>query len=103
MQQLLQQAASRGITPDYTAGLLAAFTAIAGEPSSSVLARGETLSNRERSILRLMAAGLSNREIASELYLATNTIKWYSSQIYGKLGVRSRAEAVDRAHELGIL
>ena len=46
---------------------------------------------------------VTNREIAEELYLATNTVKWYGSQIYGKLGVRKRAEAVDRAHELGIL
>ena len=63
----------------------------------------ESLNERELSILRLMAAGLSNREIADELYLSVNTIKWYSSQIYGKLGVRRRTEAVDRAHELGIL
>ncbi|HEX9923386.1 MAG TPA: LuxR C-terminal-related transcriptional regulator [Anaerolineae bacterium] len=61
------------------------------------------MNDRETSILRLMAAGLSNREIAEELYLSTNTIKWYGSQIYGKLGVKKRAEAVDRAHELGIL
>jgi ATP/maltotriose-dependent transcriptional regulator MalT len=50
-----------------------------------------------------MAAGFSNREIAGELYLSTNTIKWYGSQVYGKLGVKKRAEAVDRAHELEIL
>ena len=54
-------------------------------------------------MLRLRAAGLSNREIAAELYLSANTIRWYASQLYGKLGVKRRGEAVARAQELGIL
>lgn len=61
------------------------------------------MSNGNRvQILRLMAARLSNREIAEELYLATTTIKWYSRQIYGKLGVNDGRAAVERARELGI-
>ena len=63
----------------------------------------EPLKERELSVLRLMAAGLSNREIAEELHLSINTVKWYTSHIYGKLDVKKRAEAVDRAHDLGIL
>jgi LuxR family maltose regulon positive regulatory protein len=55
------------------------------------------------SILRLMAAGLSHPDIAGELHLSANTIKWYSSQIYSKLGVHRRAHAVSRARELHIL
>jgi LuxR family maltose regulon positive regulatory protein len=111
MQQLLQQAHTRGIAPDYVAQLLAVFPA--GEQGSSLSPPHpstsappplvEPLKERELSILRFMAAGLSNREIAEELYLSPNTVKWYGSQIYGKLGVKKRAEAVDRAHELGIL
>jgi LuxR family maltose regulon positive regulatory protein len=101
MQKMLQQTAAQSITPEYVAHLLAVFPDFQkDEPTQNLV---EPLNEREQSILRLMAAGLSNREIAEELYLATNTVKWYCSQIYGKLGVRKRAEAVDRAHELGIL
>ncbi len=111
MHQLLQQAAAQNIAPAYVSRLLAAFpkSRQAGTSSPPLLRSPapsplvEPLNDREISILRLMAAGLSNREIAEELYLATNTVKWYGSQIYGKLGVRKRAEAVDRGHELGIL
>lgn len=63
----------------------------------------EVLTDQERCILRLMSAGLSHREIAEELYLSVNTVKWHSTHIYSKLGVHRRAHAVSRAHELGIL
>jgi len=54
-------------------------------------------------ILDLIAAGRSNKEIAAELTLALSTVKWYTSIMYGKLGVRRRTEAVERARTLGIL
>ncbi|MCB0194880.1 MAG: hypothetical protein KDJ65_23220 [Anaerolineae bacterium] len=108
MQQLLQQVTAQGIAPAYVARLLAAFPdqtqalpVVNPTPNSQPLI--EPLNDREQSILRLMAAGLSNREIADQLYLSVNTIKWHSSNIYGKLGVKKRAEAVDRAHEMGIM
>jgi LuxR family maltose regulon positive regulatory protein len=63
----------------------------------------EALTERETGILRLIAAGLTNREIATELHLSPNTIKTYTSRIYGKLGVHNRAEAVARAGELHLL
>lgn len=63
----------------------------------------EPLTDRELQIFCLMAARLSNREIAEELYLATTTIKWYSRQIYSKLGVNGRRQAVESARELAIL
>jgi LuxR family maltose regulon positive regulatory protein len=50
-----------------------------------------------------MAAGLSNREIADKLFLSFNTIRWYASQIYSKLNVKRRGEAVALAQELGLL
>jgi LuxR family maltose regulon positive regulatory protein len=50
-----------------------------------------------------MAARLSNQEIAVELYLSVNTVKWYARNIYSKLGVGNRREAVVKARELGIL
>ena len=61
------------------------------------------LNKRELAILKLMAAGLSNRDIGDELFLSVNTIRWYASQIYSKMGVSGRGTAVARAHELSIL
>lgn len=63
----------------------------------------EPLNEREMEVLRLMAAGLSNREIADRLHLSINTIRWYAGSIYGKLGVSGRGKAVAYAQELGIL
>ena len=54
-------------------------------------------------MLRLLAAGHSNREIAEALVLAIGTVKWYISEIYSKLGVASRTQAIARAGELDIL
>lgn len=63
----------------------------------------EPLSERELEVLTLIANGLSNREIAQELVLSLPTIKWHTSNIYGKLGVGNRTTAVARARELNIL
>ena len=63
----------------------------------------EPLTDQEIGILRLMSAGLSHSEIASELFISINTVKWHSSNIYGKLGVHRRAHAVSRARELEII
>ncbi|NTU82626.1 MAG: hypothetical protein HGA45_25195, partial [Chloroflexales bacterium] len=63
----------------------------------------EPLGDRERTILRLLAAGLTNREIGAELYLSINTVRWYLSQIYAKLEVAGRREAVARARELRVI
>jgi LuxR family maltose regulon positive regulatory protein len=109
MQQLLQLARARGIAPEYVANLLAAFPEEIGERSSSTEKLShpqrlvEQLTDQELSILRLMSAGLSHREIADEMYLSVNTIKWHTTHIYSKLGVHRRAHAVVRAKELGIL
>jgi ATP/maltotriose-dependent transcriptional regulator MalT len=63
----------------------------------------EPLTERELAVLRLIAAGRSNREIAEELFLTVNTVRSYSHQLYGKLGVGSRTQALARARELGLL
>ena len=63
----------------------------------------EPLTDQELRVLRLMAAGLSHRDIASELYLSVNTIKWHTTHIYSKLGVHRRAHAISQARELGII
>ena len=61
------------------------------------------LSEREREVLTLMAAGETNAEIAARLYLSPHTIKEHASSVYRKLGVRNRAEAVRQAERLGLL
>src|SRR5258706_15570810 len=61
------------------------------------------LTDREKDILRLMADGLSNREIAQNLSLSFETIKWYNKQIYDKLGVSNRAQAVADTQSLWLL
>jgi len=63
----------------------------------------EPLSERERAILRLLADGLTNREIADRLYLSYETVKWYNKQIYAKLGVANRTHAASLARERGLL
>jgi DNA-binding NarL/FixJ family response regulator len=63
----------------------------------------EPLTPRERDVLRLLAAGESNQEIATQLTITPGTAKWYVSQIFGKLGVRSRTQAAVRARELKLL
>jgi two-component system response regulator DesR len=61
------------------------------------------LSEREREVVSLIAAGSTNREIAEKLFLSPHTVKEYTSGVYRKLGVRNRAEAVQRAQSLGLI
>ncbi len=61
------------------------------------------LANREVDILTMVGGGLRNREIGDRLGLTEGTVKWYMQQIYDKLGVRRRPQAVQRARQLGIL
>jgi DNA-binding NarL/FixJ family response regulator len=63
----------------------------------------EPLSERELEVLRLVATGRSNREIATELYVATGTVKAHLNNIFRKLEARSRLEAVTRARDLRLL
>ena len=63
----------------------------------------ESLSDRELEVLRLVAAGLANAEIAEQLFLAVGTVKRHVFNLYGKLGANSRTSAVARARELGLL
>lgn len=61
------------------------------------------LSKRELEVVRLMADGLSNQEIASKLFVSLNTIKTHSAQIFEKMEVKRRTQAVDMAKRLGII
>jgi predicted ATPase/DNA-binding CsgD family transcriptional regulator len=66
-------------------------------------AAAEPLTEREREILGLIGDGLANKEIARQLVLTLGTVKWYTQQIYGKLAVQSRTQALARARELHLL
>ncbi len=63
----------------------------------------ESLIARELEILRLLHSGLSTREVAQQLFLSVGTVRWYLNQIYGKLQVHSRTQALIRARELKLL
>jgi len=71
----------------------------AGEPT----ALDEELTDSELRVLRYLPSNLSAPEIGSELYLSVHTVKTHMRHIYAKLGVHRRAEAVERARELGLL
>jgi two-component system response regulator DesR len=61
------------------------------------------LSDRERQVLALLAAGATNREIAGRLHLSPHTVKEYASALYRKLDVRGRIQAAKRAEQLGLI
>ncbi|HML23495.1 MAG TPA: LuxR C-terminal-related transcriptional regulator [Aggregatilinea sp.] len=104
MLRLLADASARGVMPDYTRKLLAAFEAEPDGASQTVSQPlAEPLSERELEILRLVASGLSNREISERLFLAMSTVKGHNRNIFDKLNVKRRTEAVARAQELGLL
>jgi LuxR family maltose regulon positive regulatory protein len=114
MAQLLSEAAAHGVMPDYIGKLLAAFQGVTHDEgqttrlSSSFIRSGpsslvEPLSQRELEILKLIAQGLSNREIGERLFLALDTVKGHNRRIFDKLQVQSRTEAIARARELGLL
>lgn len=78
--------------------LLAAFDATPVIPDSALSV--DALSDRELAVLRLIMAGATNDEIANSLTLAVSTVKWYINELYSKLGVKNRAQAIARTHTL---
>jgi LuxR family maltose regulon positive regulatory protein len=111
MARLLYQAAERGIVPGYAGRLLSSLPQsdrakrdqIEVPTSHPQLPMVEPLSEREIEVLQLIAEGYTNKEIGQMLYLALGTIKVHAHNIYGKLGVSGRTQAVAKARELGIL
>ena len=113
MSQLLSAAAAQEITPIYIHKLLNQFPIPHSElqipnsvkseiryPKSQIV---EPLSDRELEVLHLIAEGLTNQQIAARLYLSLHTVKVHNRNIYSKLDVHHRAQAVARARELGII
>jgi LuxR family maltose regulon positive regulatory protein len=96
---MLRRAAARRNASDYIKQLLSATDTV---PAPHVPPL-DPLSLREHEVLRLLAEGLSNPEIADRLFITTGTVKVHASSIYSKLGVSGRAQAAAWARELGLL
>lgn len=110
MQELLSwslksQAVTEPHLPAYVSKLLSRFRADVPVGSSQPIGDAliEPLTERELAVLRLIAQGLSNREISERLFLALSTVKGHTRIIFDKLQVQRRTEAVARARELGLL
>lgn len=105
MNRLLHEAASLGIMPDYVGKLLAVFEADErkSEAAFSPQLLIEPLSDRELEVLRLIALGLSNAEISERLFVSISTVKGHNRNIFDKLQVKRRTEAVAFARKLGLL
>jgi DNA-binding NarL/FixJ family response regulator len=98
------QAAARGesfLQPSIAARVVAEFARLAPPPERP--APAEALSERELEVLRVLATGASNREIATQLYIAEGTVKNHLTSILGKLDARDRTQAILRARELGLI
>jgi DNA-binding NarL/FixJ family response regulator len=96
--------AARGesfLQPSVAAKVVAEFARLTANAVAQPLV--EPLSSREREVLRLIASGASNREIADALFLAEGTVKNHVTNILGKLGVRDRTQAALKAREIGLV
>jgi LuxR family maltose regulon positive regulatory protein len=103
---LLNQASKAGITPEYV-GKISTLIGLDAEPKQRIplqtVSLIEPLSGRELEVLRLLAQGCTDKKIAETLVIAPETVHKHLKNIYGKLDVHSRTEAVRRSHELGLL
>jgi len=100
------RAAARGeyfMLPSITAKVMAEFSRISRPRSTPQETLIEALSTRETEILRLVATGASNREIAETLVIAEGTVKNHLTSILGKLNAQDRMQAVLKARELGVI
>ena len=100
------RAAARGesfLQPSIAAKVLAEFNRLEHSAAPPPPPLAEPLSERELEILRLLAAGDSNKEIAAALFIAEGTVKNHVTNILGKLDARDRTQAALRARELGLI
>jgi LuxR family maltose regulon positive regulatory protein len=103
MARLLRRMLTRSPASEYVRQLLDALGEPAAVEQSAAAPLVERLSEREVQVLRLIADGATNREIADELVLTVNTVKRHISNIFGKLEVSNRVQAIARARQLNLL
>ncbi len=103
MAELLQTAAAKKIHPDEAKRLLMIFDLVQENTTISNQPLIEPLSDRELEVLQYLAKGMSNQAIADQLFVSLAAVKWHARNIYGKLEVNNRTQAVARARELRLL
>jgi DNA-binding NarL/FixJ family response regulator len=91
------------MTVTITAAAISASVSATPPPAPHLDVRPADLSSREQDVLRLIASGMSNLEIASSLYLSINSVKTYIRAAYRKIGVERRSQAVVWAVQHGLL
>ncbi|MGD8403409.1 MAG: LuxR C-terminal-related transcriptional regulator [Anaerolineales bacterium] len=100
---LLREAIRRGITPEHAERILNVMVEKTQITETGWASLVEPLSERELEVLQLVTEGMSNREIAEELYISIGTAKTHVHNLCGKLGVRNRTEAAMKAKELDMV
>jgi LuxR family maltose regulon positive regulatory protein len=100
---LLRHAATRGVHRDYAQRLLSFIEMTSAQPSQAQTNLVDTLSEREVEVLRLVSAGLPNRDIGQHLFISEKTVKKHLSHILAKLDATNRTQAVDQARRIGLL
>jgi len=112
MFRLLKLLVRQNVASDYIGKILATFRyderAVIPKAADRPITSGyqsmvEPLTHRELDVLELLAQRLSNKEIAAKLFISAETVKWHLQNIYQKLWVNKRREAVEKANNLGIL
>jgi DNA-binding NarL/FixJ family response regulator len=90
------------LSPDLAVKILDEFARIAREPAGKQAGREEELTEREREVLRLVAGGATNREIASKLFISENTVSFHMKNILSKLHLKNRVHAAAFAIRAGL-
>ena len=110
MAELLRQFADQGFDTDYIHQILAAFSRQPQTSGIQMAGQASTndglikpLTRREREVLVVLGKWLSDKEIAQNLVISPRTVKKHTSNIYAKLGVKNRMQAVEKARDLGLL
>lgn len=105
-----QRDLARGVQPDTVMRYLDRLLAAAGESAGDAAGPGaettqliESLTERERNLLRFVSAGLSNQDLADRLSVSPNTVKWHLRNIFEKLGIKNRVQAIALARRFGFI
>ncbi len=103
VQELLRHTITRGVAAGYARSVLKTFSDMRDEQPPVQPSLVSPLTKRELEVLRLIAAGLRNQEIADHLFISISTVKRHIANVYGKLDVSHRTEAIARASTMNLL